>query len=232
MMIHRKITATFALASLLVLLWGAAPTRVLAQNIATVTVAGTAEAPAQRRFEVGLNVSSTLSAVLGNGFVGGSDIAILKWIKNNRGVRSGFDINLSQESVFDPNIGGNRNTRDFGIRLKVGYEKRHELSRKFKFFWGIDGLLHANNSEVSFFSDIFSPSEIKTNIFGVGAGPVAGILFDITPRMSLATESALYLLYAYRHERTISFPIDDTITSNNLNLSHTLPTSIYFIARF
>lgn len=229
MMMHRQIIATFALVSFFMLLWGAAPTRVLAQNVATT--AGTAKTSDKRRFEVGLNVSSTLSAVLGNGFGAGPDIVVFKWIKNNKGLRTGFNINLTQQSLFDPNIGGNRNTRDFGISLRAGYEKRHELSQKFKFFWGIDGLLQNNNSEVSFLS-AFSGSEIKTNSLSIGAGPVAGIMFDITPRMSLATETALYLLYTYQSERTISFPLDNTSTSDNINLLHTLPTSIYFIARF
>lgn len=155
-----------------------------------------------KKIEIGFNMSPLLTTFVSIGQVQSANPPIAftwKRIKENRrALRMGFGFNLRSETGFvEPNT--NR------FYFHIGFERRREISEKWKYYWGGDLLFNRENSfrERSLIGD------------GVGLGPALGLLYAFNEKISLSTESSMYLVFG-----------DET------SFSFIPPTSIYFNVQF
>lgn len=186
-------------------------------------------------FEIGLNITSTISSFLGNGSVLNPDPYLIsaKWIKGKHGIRTGFYINLEDSKEVNTDFGGVRKVKEFELKTRVGYENRVYINKYLDLYWGFDLISLYNNSEVNFDSAIGGSSAfLKNESIGIGTGPVLGIALHLNKRLMLSTESTLYGLYTYTKEREYAPPVTNASNSDAFSIKATLPSSLYLVIKF
>lgn len=135
-----------------------------------------------KRTELGFNTSPLLTTFISIGATQTSNPPIaFTWKRireNGRALRMGLGFNLRSETGFiEPN------TNKFYFH--IGFERRRDITEKWKYYWGGDILFNRENSfrERSLIGD------------GVGLGPVLGLHFMFNEKISLSTESSMYLMF-------------------------------------
>lgn len=128
--------------------------------------------------EVGLNATPFVSTFISIGETSlRNQVATITW-KNinakNNAFRIGIGIKLDD---FDD---GN------SVHFRIGFEKRRLIKKNWWYYWGGDLLLNVDDD---FFVD-------NNPAFGTGfgIGPVFGLFYNFNDRISLSTESSLYLI--------------------------------------
>ncbi len=160
------------------------------------------QAQSTKKTEVGFNASPLLSTFIS---IGGTRIInppmAFTWKRvreNGRALRMGLGFNLRSETGFiEPN------TNKFYFHL--GFERRRDITDKWKYYWGGDILFNRENSFIqrSLIDD------------GVGLGPVLGLFYVFNEKISLSTESSMYLMFG-----------------DEASFNFIPPTSIYFNVQF
>ena len=168
--------------------------------------------------DLGFNVTSLLSEVIGIGNQGDSPVFNISY--RRKGTKSAIRISAHLGFNKDNSI----NEIDFSeltlnesdYRLRIGYEKILDLSNKFKMLYGIDGLA------------LFSSSEIK-----FGGGPALRLEYKISDRISLMTESTLYFLTGWS-EDVLQLGGQQLANERNttFNLSTQIPSVLFLNVHF
>lgn len=186
-------------------------------------------------FEVGLNITSTISSFLGSGSIATNDPYIFsaKWIKGKQGIRTGFNLNFNDRTEISTDFLGQRDIKEINLKLRVGYERRIFISKHLDLFWGIDLVGLYGKTSVDFSSAIgLPPSFLENKAYSIGFGPALGIMFHINKRLALSTESTLHGIFTHTQEREYAPPITSATDSDQFNVTSTLPSSLYLIVKF
>jgi len=154
----------------------------------------------------------------------------LKLIKKNKGLRihAGFNAGAAQSET-----NGFTETSSFTSNLKVGYEKRTLISKRWMALYGVDALVNyafSNNLSID-----FEQVTIKSQQIGAGLKPFIGFAFNITPKIYLSTEAGLEALYSIMFNETVfvDLPISNQKDESNLfRISTVLPTNLNFTIKF
>ena len=187
-----------------------------------------------RSFELGLNVTNTLAGFFNSG---GQDMALdpylfsLKIVGPNSAFRTGFNLKYKNKIEFVDT--GEREVLDQDFFLRAGWEKRVPISPRFTLFWGLDGVMRYESEKVDFFS--FSGDlKLKNYEWGIGGGPVLGVLFHMSDRISLSTESTLYGIYFKGKEEQNLEPGQPATQTDveGFEILPTVPNSLYLILSF
>ena len=184
--------------------------------------------------ELGLNITATLAGFFNNGGQGlpaDPYLFSLKFSRANRALRLGIGGRFQRRTEF-LSI-GERTAINQQLELRGGYEWRQSFGDRFTLFWGVDLAGRYRNESVrlsSFPNDI----TVSSRELGLGGGPCLGMLFHLSPRVSLSTESYLYAYYVSgREEDPASDPFQPTIIrSEGVDISPVLPSSLYVIFKF
>lgn len=158
-------------------------------------VSDSASSPA-KRIEIGLNITNTLTSVLGNngGLTTDPYLLSLRFGQfDRRRWRAGLNFRVHWKSDVD-NSGFAVNEKETSCDLRFGHEWVKPMSRQLAFFWGLDAVFNFQMTEVgsnSFLGNGF----VQTQTWGFGGGPVMGLQWRITPRIALTTECSLYAVY-------------------------------------
>ncbi|MBX2895417.1 MAG: hypothetical protein KF763_08235 [Cyclobacteriaceae bacterium] len=147
--------------------------------------------------------------------------------KNGRGFSAGLA--YSRTKFNDDNSGVPRETINRDIALRFGYERKHQLGKRWLVLHGYDFVVGGAKARTEA-SDQFSGNiitETTSNFWGVG--PRAGILFLISDRVSLSTESTYYLRYTTDKTKLTGTPDSKQKTSE---LELTLPIVLILSIRF
>jgi len=160
------------------------------------------KAQSNKKTEIGFNASPLLTTFVSIGQAQAANPPIgFTWKRvreNRRALRIGLGFNLRSETGFlEPNT--NR------FYFHIGFERRRDITEKWKYYWGGDLLFNRENS--------FSERSLIGD--GAGLGPVIGLLYVFNDKISLSTESSMYLIFG-----------DET------SFSFIPPTSIYFNVQF
>lgn len=184
-------------------------------------------------WELGINVTGTISAFLGSGATSTPDPYIFsaKWIKGKHGIRTAFNIRLNNQTENSTDLGGTRDISDLSLRLRGGYERRVHVSKHVALFWGIDLVGIYDHSEVNF-SSFFGNTKLLSSTYGGGGGLAIGIMYHFNKRLAISTESTLYGIASHTQEREFAPPIDTNTNSNQFEIVPTLPSSLYLIVKF
>ena len=184
--------------------------------------------------ELGLNITATLAGFFNNGGQGlptDPYLFSLKFSRANRAIRLGIGGRFQRRTEF-LSI-GDRTVINQQLELRGGYEWRQSFGARFTLFWGLDLAGRYRNESVrlsSFPNDI----TVSSRDLGLGGGPGLGMLFHLSPRVSLSTESYLYAFYVSgREEDPASDPVQPTIIkTTGIDISPVLPRSLYVIFKF
>lgn len=186
--------------------------------------------------ELSLNITNTLAGFFNSGGSGLSTDPYLigiKAVKNKDALRLGVGFKHRSKEENDEFLGTVLNTDETNVQFRIGGEKRIDLGKRFLLFYGGDIAFRYVQSDAiltSFPSDIV----VKSWEAGLGAGPVLGAMFHLTPRISLSTEAFLYGI-AYEGEKkepkdNVFEPVTTRFTG--FDLVPALPSSLYIVVKF
>ena len=191
----------------------------------------------KHKFELALNITSTLSNFLGNSnnnsLLSDPYILGLKYeIAKSHYLRSGFNIKSRKVSESF----GERIVLENDYRMRIGWEKRFKMAKRFVVYAGLDLVGGYNYSDVKTSGGSFGfASQIITRQTSYGGGPLLGLMFQLNKRVSLSTEASLYYnqLKTYRL-LNLGFPNPTAVEStvNGYILLPMIPSSLYIVINF
>jgi len=189
----------------------------------------------KRTSEIGLNITNTLAGFFN---AGGSNLPtdpfLLSYKKaNDKGaIRFGTNFRVTSQKEFLNN--GERDLRENDFFFRAGYEWRSVIDKRFTFYYGLDGVFEFENEQLDFTSFGFEDLSSFENVYGIGGGPVLGVLFRLNNRVALSTEGSIYGVFLYNDSRQdIGNGLPPTENSSTgLRLLPAVPSSLYVIFSF
>lgn len=147
--------------------------------------------------------------------------------KTGRGVGLGFS--YSRSKTIDNPSTSQRETINRDIAFRGGYERKLQLSRRWIFFYGYDLLLggatlHTETSDPVFGTII---TETKRNLWGLG--PRTGLMLLLGDRVTVSTESNLYLRFI-TDKTSLTGTTDSEQKTTEFEI--TLPIVLFLSVRF
>lgn len=143
------------------------------------------------------------------------------------GVRFGLGANYRS---FDESEDGNIDkTWNSQVNMRLGYEHRTQVAKKWKIFFGTDVVWAYQNASTEF-NNGFQNVKIKNIQRSLGTGLVFGIQFFANKRISMGTETSAQFLFTEFEESTSidgNLPDNDVVKSELSTFNFVLPTSIY-----
>lgn len=190
-----------------------------------------------RKWEVGMNATSVLSNLLGT-----SDAEVLspgdypffckKIIANKSALRigAGAKVSMRNEQQFSTSLKSGENA----VNLRVGYEGRSYLSRRWMVYYGVDvvGGYFDRASVSSAGGDVISA---RDKGFSIGAGPVYGLQFGLGHRLHIGFEGSLYAYESISTKSTTFQVNQDLNTESDIKAFHAdlaVPKWLYVIIKF
>jgi hypothetical protein len=185
--------------------------------------------------EWGLNVTGFANQFLsfnGNDAPSGPYLMTYKRINGNKAFRMGFGINVNTVDGTTGNSSVPFKQTQFGFDLRLGSEKHHEIYRRWLFTTGLDGLLGYGYSKFNS-NNNFNSGEQKSNVLKIGLGPVLGIHYRINNRISVGTESTVYLNYTFaKNKFSDGFEgFEGKSETSNFQLNIAPPLALYLSLR-
>lgn len=207
---------------------------------------------------IGLQANQLISQLLN--FSGStpsiSNPYLLVYSVNSTRTGSGFSAGLgynvqTTETNSNPTQTNKTSINSFSLRL--GYDKKSYLGRKWLINWGLDFIIHNEDNTTkneSSFQGSSNSTETRSNLNYWGFGPRAGLSFFISDRILLGTEATYYFKTINNTSHitnTSTFltidpntgqQIKQTTTSSqdssgdNTEFSLTLPVAIFLIVKF
>lgn len=110
----------------------------------------------------------------------------------NHAFRMGIGGNFSNKKENFNNGTPPRITNTESVDFSAGYEYRLPLTKKWLCLFGVDAVTHLENAK-TVAEDVTEKITTVTTNNNYGAGPVMGIQFNISKRISLFTETALFV---------------------------------------
>lgn len=229
------------------------------------SVAAPAQDTTAKHCEFGFNTTLLLKQVFN---LSNNTFAMLpydltyKRINGNHAWRFGLGVDVDLQNVTTETSGGGTvsgpdpvgptYSRNGLLSLREGWEKRFDMDKRFTAWLGVDLVeAYGNNSaqSISVFNNLpsnysYSRTTLSGNTIEAGLGPVAGIQFALTKRLSLFTEAPLYAVFHYEKQETENYTNQyfgggynaelnkETITTSKLNLSFTMPVTLYLALKF
>lgn len=131
--------------------------------------------------------------------------------RTGRGI--GLGLTFARTKFSDDNNGVQRETVNRDIAFRIGYERKHQLGKRWIVLHGYDLVLGGSKSRTET-NDQFSGrivTETSSNFWGLG--PRAGLMFLLSDRVTLGTESTYYLRYIRDKTKLTGLPDSKQKTS-------------------
>lgn len=147
--------------------------------------------------------------------------------RTGRGV--GLGLTFARLKFNDDNNGVQRETINRDIAFRIGYERKHQLGKRWIVLHGYDLVLGGSKSRTETIDQFIGNivTETTTNFWGLG--PRAGLMFEISDRITLGTEATYYLRYIRDTTKLTSMP-DSKQKSSEFVL--TVPVVLVLSIRF
>lgn len=189
----------------------------------------------QNHIEIGLNVSGAVSTFVHNrtDSTYNDPYAILfKYVRKRVGIRmaAGYSFNTVKEiNAIQARVDGLHR-----VDWRGGIDYLHDLNEHWRLYYGADLLLGSvrGNKQFSEGDNVYKVS-VKENLMGFG--PLIGIQYHITPKISLQTEAAFYLMQSnttktyYNNAKPGEIYTDNT---EQIRVLPGIPRSVAIIVRF
>ena len=193
------------------------------------------DSPEQKRMEIGLNVSNVLANFFNSDFPRAEQERHTLGLKYNaKNLNSAWRLHLGggvKNSETLDNFGG-RQIEESSLFLKLGYEWRKSILPQFALLYGIDLIANTTNEKSSFRFGLNNDTADIKKIRQYGSGLFLGFRYEFAKRFALTTESNLSVLY--QTENSSVLDINGQLVkfhSDDFQISHTLPISLYLYIR-
>lgn len=209
-------------------------------TIASVTAQDTAKQ--QLKHQLGINTTAfvkeflsfnTITTVADNPYL----ITYKYMMGGNTALRAGLGLRILSQKQSSTTTLNVPDSSLINYYLRIGYEKQFTLAKRWIGYAGCD-IRWEHEKSVSKTTVVPSPtnqvSTITTKNLALGAGPVLGVEFIMTRRLSLSAEGAL--LYFYNEDKmTVEDSRYPSLTTSDFsarnNVAFSFPTTIYFIIK-
>ena len=193
-----------------------------------------------RKWEIGMNATSIVSNFLGNSEAevlspGDYPFFCKKIFSPKSALRIGFGAKVlsKREDIFFGNQ-SSLNSGENAVNLRVGYEGRSYLSRRFMAYYGADFVsgFYDKTTVSQAGGDVIS---VKDQAFLIGAGPIYGLQFAIGKRLHLGIEGSFYA-YQSIGTKSTTFQINTGLDTKSdiyaFQAYAAVPKWLYVIMRF
>lgn len=113
-------------------------------------------------------------------------------VKSGWGLRTGFGLNYVQLKDNDGITSRNSGLTEYAVRL--GFERRHALGKRWEGGYGLDGVMlrdeNSTRTVVTSFDTV--TTESNSNITRLGGGLMLWLRFKVSEHVLIGTESSLY----------------------------------------
>ena len=143
-----------------------------------------------------------------------------------------FGLGVLSEKISNNNVGIKSETSSSDLFFRVGYDKKIQLSQRWIWGWGIDGLILRSKRNTTITQGVVS-SIINSSTNGLGIGPRLSLLFNISKMVFLGTEASCYY-QSSKTKREIKSNSNPTENSDSKNSTFALqvPVVLYLIVKF
>jgi hypothetical protein len=181
---------------------------------------------------LGLQANQLLRQLIG-GAGGESNPYILTYSFNNAtsGGGMGFGLVFNLRNVEDKTQVLTKNTKTSESALRVGYDLKKEIGKRWLFGGGIDLAIDASKSEtISNFNS--NKSTVTTTGKGWGIGPRLQLIYHVSEKIFLGTEASVLFHSVKTHSK-----IDNVGTTEETDQKETTfilspPTALFLLIRF
>ena len=144
----------------------------------------------------------------------------------------GADINIDNGTSNDSlKSSGERNT----YNVALGFEHYNYLSKRWTFYYGIDAIAKYSINKTKYPRSTTSYYESYGENKSYGLAPTLGIVFQITNRISMSTETSYDISYVQVTSKQTEFPssqYDRKSTNNSIQTTYFPPTALNFRFKF
>lgn len=151
-----------------------------------------------------------------------------------------FDLVSDEDFLFNSSIFQETKLREKLLDTRIGLEWHLPLTKNFLFSYGVDALFGIRDKYSNILSAEFnnngvvneSFAEISETQYSYGGGPMIRMLYKLSDRVSLSTESSLYFIHA-NVENTFSINnVKDGNEKSIYNFKLSLPQSLFINIAF
>jgi hypothetical protein len=155
-------------------------------------------------------------------------------VKTGGGLSFGLGFKTRNVDDNDASIGLKRNTKSHNMAFRVGYELKKEIGRRWIAGYGFDLFSDGGKSVTTVSTNFSTESTTTTKTSGFGLGPRLSLLFNISEKIHLGTETT-FVFHSVKTSSKIDFPINPTAneTSQKENtLEVGVPSALFLVIRF
>lgn len=139
-------------------------------------------------------------------------------------LRAGGNFNSSQSNILVNPQQPRSYQESKNVDFRIGYEWRRPVTNRFSWFYGIDLITNYNvfrNTNTQLFFDgrnqVPVDNETSNSSTGYGGGPIAGLQWNLSKRISLFAESRANFIYRENHRKTNWEGVTDALRQRNPN---------------
>jgi hypothetical protein len=204
--------------------------------------------------ELGVNATAFIANYFNLGGVSSNNPYLIDFkyrLAEDIAIRTSLDFTFSDNNV-EQQTARRIYFKNTSVDLRVGAEKRNQLSKKWTWFYGVDVIagqgINSSRSDQQLrdpntFEFVTVTSVNKSASEYIGAGPIAGLRWDLHPRITLWTEARLYFTYgeSYSESGWEDLPENfnnsgqfDSVkrTDYNTNLTFSPPLDVFVSFKF
>ncbi len=201
------------------------------------------EEPTQPRIRleqsIGVNTASVLRKILrvtpDSATNNNNYLLMYKLRFGKNGVRLSGLANFSSEKEQIAGFLDSKVIKNANYAARIGYERQSNAGKHFLFSYGIDAVWeYRENSSIS--DSGFDKVSIISSQYGFGGGPFLGITWQLSKRLSLYSEAAIYYTIS-KKSRVVDFEknpdFNDIKTGSSFDkISYLVPTGLFLQYHF
>ena len=156
-------------------------------------------------------------------------------ISTGRGMNFGLGFNLQNTDDFDPSIGLDRETKSSSTAIRIGYDFKKSIGKRWISGFGVDVFRNGSKSKTksSFAGQGGITNTLTTKTNGLGLGPRFLLLFNVSEKIYLGTETTVYYMFektTSQGDSSIPTSFEQKLKENSFVLG--VPTALFLMLRF
>ena len=156
-------------------------------------------------------------------------------IDRGGGMNFGLGFNFTTTDDSDPTINLTRSTKSNSSAIRVGYDKKKSIGKRWIAGFGFDIFRNGGKSETktTFSGGGTNVNTITTKTNGFGIGPRLSLLFNVNEKIYLGTEAIVYFMFektTSKGDPSIPASLEQELKAKSFKLG--APTSLFLMVRF
>jgi hypothetical protein len=153
-------------------------------------------------------------------------------VETGGGLSLGLGFNFKTTDDSDQTISLKRTTKSNNLAFRFGYEAKKSLGKRWIVGFGPDMQITGGKSETvsEFTGGGSNTTKVSTKSTGVGLGPRASLLFHVSEKIFLGTETTVYYMFTKTTSKSDTFSTETELKEKSFQLG--VPNSLFLILRF